>query len=156
EEETGHVTSQNLTLFGLGIDSKRLYFQFSFFENTPRSSADILNQAPKAKHYHMEFAGKAGVDLGEPLNAIDFDLDEIVRVLRNNDWEPAAAAALLSLCVREFGIDRLERSIDIECVRERWRKEMAAEWRQRAKRTGELAVMSSRYPATSCAKESRK
>jgi SAM-dependent methyltransferase len=156
EEETGHRTSQNLTLVGLGIDAKRLYFQFSFFEQTSRSSVDILNEAPRAKHYHTEFAGKEDVDLGLPLNAVDFELDRIVSLVRSSDWEPAAAAALLSLCVREFGIDRVERAIDLECVRERWKKEMISEWRQRASRYGEAAVMSSRYPATRSIVESQK
>src|SRR5207244_898995 len=45
-EEIAHNPNQDgLRLFSVGIDAKKLYFQFSFFERTARSTREVLYQA---------------------------------------------------------------------------------------------------------------
>jgi SAM-dependent methyltransferase len=147
EELAYDVDPENIRLFGLGIDSKKLYFQFSFFEETPRSSSEIQNRARHARDFQKEMYD---------LKAVDFDLQTVVDLVVNNEWEPAAAASILSLCVREFGIERVEQALDPAFVRLRWRQEMTAEWQRRASRRGESAVMSTRYPQAQSSIESEK
>jgi SAM-dependent methyltransferase len=92
----------------------------------------------------------------ERLIALPFDLDRIVALIQSRRWEPAAEAMLLVLCAHEFGIDRLERAIDPVFVRRRWEERMRAEWKRRAERPRELAVMSTRYPAGRTGEESQR
>jgi SAM-dependent methyltransferase len=145
QEETYHVpTSANLRLFGFGIDTKRLYFQFSFFERTSLSSEEILANAVGARD-RWEFSAKSHAELKQPLNAVAFDLERLVSLIKNDVWEPAAEAAMLSLCVREFGFDAVRRAVDAEWTLRTWQGQMADEWKRRGARTGVFAVMSSRY-----------
>jgi 2-polyprenyl-3-methyl-5-hydroxy-6-metoxy-1,4-benzoquinol methylase len=137
-EEIGHeLDFEDLRLFALGIDAKKLYFQFSFVEESPRSAEEIKNGARQARDFHREM---------QDLVAVDFELDAILEHVRKGGWEPAAEVAVLALCVRKFGRQRVERALDPEFVQERRRAEMHVEWRRRAARRGELAVMSLRYP----------
>jgi SAM-dependent methyltransferase len=80
------------------------------------------------------------------LVALPFELGAIIREIKGKSWEPCAEAALLSLAAKQFGVDRLEQVIDPDFIRQRKKEEMIAEWRQRAARPGEFAVMSARYP----------
>lgn len=147
-EEIAHNPSQDgLRLFAVGIDAKKLYFQFSFFERTARSTREILSRAQHAADFQAEI---------EQLVAVPFELNAVVDWLKEKPWEPAAAAGLLTLCAKEFGIDRLEEALDPEFVRQRWKEEMEAEWGQRARRPGDQAIMSARYPAHRVAEESQK
>lgn len=147
-EEIGHQPNlDDLVLFGFGIDAKKLYFQFSFLERTPRLSIEVLNTASHARDRDFEMS---------QVVAVPFDLDSIVQLVTKKQWEPAAAAALLTLCAKEFGQDRLERAVDPEFVRQRYRDEMIFEWGQRASRPGDLPVMSARYPTNRLSLESRK
>ncbi|HEU0078278.1 MAG TPA: methyltransferase domain-containing protein, partial [Longimicrobiaceae bacterium] len=146
-EEIGHrVDLDDLRLFAVGIDAAKLYYQFSFVERTGRSSEDIISAAPSAPHYDMEIC---------ELIAVPFEVEAIVERIGMGAWEPAAAATLLTLCAREFGTTRLERAIDDDFVSQRWRDVMLAEWRQRASRPGDQAIMSARYPLHRCAEESK-
>jgi hypothetical protein len=134
-------------LFGFGIDTKKLYFQFSFFERTRLASEEILSKARLAQDFHAEM---------EELIAVPFDLRSVIALLKCETWEPAAAAALLTLCTKEFGYDQVERIIDPELMGTRFRNEMIAEWEQRASRPGDLAVMSARYPYVRAEEESKR
>lgn len=137
-EEIGHEPHPDrLTLFGLGVDSRRLYVQFSFFEWTARSAEEIIRTASYARDFHLEISR---------LHAVDLEPDAVARAITEHGWEPAAEAALLSLCAREHGVDAVERALDPDFVRERWRRQMRVEWSRRAGLVGDLAVMSSRYP----------
>jgi SAM-dependent methyltransferase len=147
-EEIDHtINLDNTYLFGFGVDAKKLYYQFSFFERTSLSSEGILRKARMARDYHAEM---------QDLTAVPFELDAIVSVVKQHDWEPAAAAGLLTLCAKRFGHSRVERAIDPEFVRKRFRDEMAAEWEYRASRPKDQAVMSARYPVSRIVDESKK
>lgn len=138
KEELNHkIDPEHVRLFGLGIDTKKLYFQFSFYERTNQTAREVLNLAPGGRDHFMEI---------DELIPVPFLLREMVDLIKNQKWEPAGQAALLSLCARQFGMDRLEREIDPAFVTERWKKKMLAEWTNRAGRRGEAAVMSLRYP----------
>jgi hypothetical protein len=148
QEEIGHkINLEHIKLFGFGADAKKLYFQFSFFERTPLSSDEILSKAPMAEDFHAEM---------EKLIPIPFELETIVNLVKNENWEPAAAAGLLTLCAKEFGFEKLERAIDPDFVRTRMLQVMEFDWDQRAERRGVLAVMSARYPFHRCDSESQK
>jgi SAM-dependent methyltransferase len=146
-EEIGHrVRIDDLRLFALGIDATRLYYQFSFVEETGRSADDIIASGPSGSDYDKEVY---------ELIALPFDVEAVVESIGSEPWEPAAAATLLMLCARKFGISQVERAIDDEFVTQRWREVMLAEWRQRARRPGDQAVMSARYPLHRCTTESK-
>lgn len=147
-EEIGHrVNFDNTHLFAFGIDTKKLYYQFSFVEHTGLSSEEVMGKARMARDFHAEM---------EELVALPFELNAIVNAVKRNAWEPAAAACLLTLCAKEFGHGEVERAVDPAFVRTRVRNEMRAEWGQRASRPDELAVMSARYPFARCPEESDK
>lgn len=147
-EEIGHeVNMEDVYLFGFGIDAKKLYFQFSFFENSCLTSDEIISKAPFSRDYSAEVGN---------LIAIPYDLDEIVKAISQYSWEPAAEAGLLTLCSKKFGINAVEKAINPEFVQKRVRQQMKAEWDNRALRPQETAVMSTRYPFQRCAEESKK
>lgn len=136
-EEVAHdIDPENTHLFGFGIDAKKLYFQFSFFEETDCSADEIIANAPSGRDYHKELR----------VQAVEFELGRIIDLIKSRVWEPAAEAALLCLCCREFGLEAVERAVDPVYVQERWKRTMLTEWKRRAQRAGELAVMSIRYP----------
>jgi hypothetical protein len=146
-EEIAHaVNLDNTYLYGFGLDAKKLYYQFSFYERSSVSSEVILAKALMARDYHAEM---------QELMAMPFELEAIVDAIKNDNWEPAAAAGLLTLCAKRFGYDLVERTIDPEFIRRRFRHEMLAEWEYRASRPNELAVMSARYPVSRVIQESR-
>ncbi len=147
-EEIGHrVNLEDMRLIGFGLDTKKLYFQFSFSEHAGLSSDEILSAARHARDFHAEM---------EDLVAVPFELSEIVPLIKSRRWEPAAAASMLTLCVKRFGLDKVEAAIDPHFVKKRARNEMVAEWERRASRPGDLAVMSARYPAYRSSEESTK
>lgn len=100
DEEINHpIQPEAIRLFGLGIDAKQFYFQFSFVERTTKESAQILEDGPHAKDHAFEV---------EQLRAIDFTPEAVALELVGESWEPAAGAALLTLCIKEFGRQRVE------------------------------------------------
>jgi TIR domain-containing protein/methyltransferase family protein len=147
-EELGHrIKLDNMYLFGFGVDAAKLYYQFSFFERTGLSAEDVIAKAIMARDYYIEM---------QEVVAIPFELESVIEMLRTNPWEPAAAAGLLTLCAKRFGYRAVERVIDPVFVRKRLTNEMTAEWDDRASRTGDLAVMSARYPSGRRHEESSK
>ena len=147
DEEINHVPNLDDTyLFGFGVDAKRLYFQFSFFEHTGLLANEILALALLARD-RSEISR---------LEAIPFDLDFVVALVKSQEWEPAAAVSLLTLCTKRFGLRRVEEAIEPGFVRKALRGEMIAEWDFRAARPGEMAVMSARYPFDRCTEESER
>jgi hypothetical protein len=147
EEEIGHRLNLDDTyLIGFGLDSKKLYFQFSFLEWTGLSSQEVLMKAIGARDYKAEM---------EELAAVPLELGILAGLVKSQAWEPAAAAALLTICAKQFGLNKVEAAIDPAYVRKRDRDEMVAEWERRALRPGEQAVMSARYPFHRYSEESR-
>lgn len=147
-EEIGYkINIDDIYLFGFGVDTKKLYFQFTFFEYSRLSANEILAKTRLAQDFHAEM---------EEVIAIPFELATIINLVKQKKWEPAAAAGLLMLCTKKFGIDTVEKQIDPKFVETRLRKEMESEWERRALRKGDAAVMSARYPSHLCKEESRK
>lgn len=146
-EEIGYdINPDNLCLFGLGIDAKKLYFQFSLFEHSRLTADDIIGKASLAKDYKNEI---------ETLTALPFTAERIVEILKNEPWEPAAAASLLTLCAKKFGVDSVANVIDPEFLKAGWKRDLQSLWNERAKRPGVVAVMSSRVPERVRDQESR-
>jgi hypothetical protein len=101
-EELGHVVVHDeVRLFSLGVDAKDLYVQFSFFERTKKSSDEILAGAPHARDYNFEI---------NQIMPISFNVNDVLKELTDarKSWEPAAGAALLTLCIKRFGLDAIK------------------------------------------------
>lgn len=138
---------EDLYLYALGVDTKRLYFQFSFFEHSALSSREIIKKSRLARDFQAEVA---------ELEAIPFEIDAIIDQVKNQSWEPSGAPGLLMLCIKRFGFKQVEKAVDIDFVRTRDRKIISVEWDGRARRTGDLSVMSTRFPSYRGEQESRK
>lgn len=93
EETHYRCNRENVRLIGLGIDSKELYVQFSFVETTDKLASDILCDANQAIHDYE----------WDDIQAIPFTCDAIVDALLMGPWEPAGAAALITIASKEFG-----------------------------------------------------
>lgn len=147
--EVGHqINPQKLRLIGFGVDARKLFFQFSFFE---QSDEDIEKLKLRA------VAARKNSDAPTRCEAVPFDDGgEIIDWLFKDDsWEPAAEAALLSLCLKEFGrdwaIEQLQRR------KPKWgRRQMKEEWDFRSRRPGWLPDMTPRYAANVREAESRR
>lgn len=129
-DEINHlVDMRKLHLIGFGADARKLYFQFSFLERTRSSLRDVINRSPKPAS----------------LFPIPFAPEQVRDALLAHCWEPAAEAALLTLCVRDFSRDHIETTLATR--RSSWAvREMRDEWDYRAARPGLLPDMSVRYP----------
>jgi SAM-dependent methyltransferase len=137
-EEIAHeVDVDNLRLFGLGIDATKFYFQFSFLEYVDVAASEIIGRATTARDW-LEM---------EALAAVPLEVGEVTRWAHGRTWEPSAGATFLSLCARELGNEELEWALSPDEVRRAWRDRVTNEWRRRATRVGESAVMSTRYPS---------
>jgi ADP-ribose pyrophosphatase YjhB (NUDIX family) len=140
KEETGLSLSTNqLRLFSVGVDAGRQYFQFTFVAEVPQTADEIINGAIHARDFGFEF---------EHMHIpVAFASNSIVSLIKQDVWEPAAQAGLLTLCAKRYGVGAVELALDPEFVRSRYRQTMLAEWERRALRRGRFAVMSDRYPS---------
>ena len=129
-----------------GYDKSKIYFQFSFFEHTEKTSEELIKNAPSARDFNAEM---------EELIAMPFDCKAIVNHIKNSYWEPAAAFNLLSLCTKRFGLEKVNEVLDPEWNEELNRKRLKEIWNRRGERNGKLAVMSNRYPFARLETESR-
>ena len=131
EIELNHLVDvRSLRLVGFGADARKLYFQFSFLEKTRSSMREIKERCCTP----------------ESLFPIPFSLEQVREALLAHCWEPAAEAALLTLCAQEFGCNSVA---DTLVARKKYwgAREMRDEWDYRAARPGLLPDMSVRYPA---------
>jgi len=130
EKELNHlVNPRTLSLVGFGADARKLYFQFTFLELSQSNLREIRDFVK------------------EPVSLfpIPFSLEQICGALIDHCWEPAAEAALLTLCAQKYGRSEVARYLSEQ--RARWgRREMRDEWDYRASRPGLLSDMSVRYP----------
>jgi 2-polyprenyl-3-methyl-5-hydroxy-6-metoxy-1,4-benzoquinol methylase len=123
------VDIRKLSLIGFGADARKLYFQFSFVERTHSSMKEVKDRSAKAAS----------------LFPIPFTPEQVCDALLAHCWEPAAEAALLTLCQREFSAERVESTLAAR--RRVWAiRAMRDEWDYRAARAGLLPDMSVRYP----------
>jgi 2-polyprenyl-3-methyl-5-hydroxy-6-metoxy-1,4-benzoquinol methylase len=138
-EEINHqIDLRRLKMIGFGADARKLYFQFSFIEETEEALTKIIDNC----HTNVEFV------------KIPFELDPIVDYLLNNCWEPTAEATLLTLCKKKYK-DELTRYLFEK--RAAWnRRDMIEEWDFRASEHGIIPDTSVRYPPTIREQESER
>lgn len=139
KEEIGYKPSiENIVMYSFGFDYKKAYYQFCFFEKSDLSARKIIENSHMARDYTAEVSS---------LHILDFEPESLVRHIKGHEWDTTAAAALLTLLSKHFGKSRLEHMINAHYKREQQREEMVNEWRRRARRPGELAVLSTRFPS---------
>jgi 2-polyprenyl-3-methyl-5-hydroxy-6-metoxy-1,4-benzoquinol methylase len=130
DKELNHLVDiRELHLIGFGADARKLYFQFSFVEKTKSTMKEIRERCQSP----------------ELLFPIQFSLEQVRDSLLGHCWEPAAEAALLTICAKRFGRDAVAKALSDR--RNAWAsREMRDEWDYRASRPGLLPDMSVRYP----------
>jgi len=140
DEIRHQIDPDKLRLVSFGADARKLFFDFGFTEQTEDKLRDVRKRCPANVQAHD----------------IPFDGPErIVEHLRDNCWEPAAEATLLTMCAREWGYEGLRRALGQH--RSAWqRRVMRDEWDDRASRPGLLPNMSVRYPPGKRAAASRR
>ena len=137
-EEIGYELNPNdLFLFSFGMDYNQAYFQFSFYERSSFTAARIINNAMFADDFSKEI---------RRLIPLDFTIESVVDIVRKNQWEPSAAAALLTLLAKEYSKERVETYINPHLKEEEYRTSMPHKWDQRARRKGKAAAFSNRLP----------
>lgn len=137
-EEIHHkIDIDNTFLFAFGIDLKKFYFQFSFYEFTPKLSNEILLEAPHGRDFNAEM---------DELIPVPFEIDAIDVILTKNTWEPAAASTIILLLMKKFGKDSINNLLRRNNKIEEIKNQLKFIWDERSKREGLLAVMSNRYP----------
>jgi hypothetical protein len=137
EEIRHQVNPAELRMIGFGLDARRLYFQFSFCEEAVAEMAEIKKLCPSRSDPHL----------------LPFEIGPIMDSLMTECWEPAAEAALLTLCIQRFGLEKVVQAV--EKRQDTWlRRDMRDEWDDRASRQGVLADLSVRYPADQISSES--
>jgi SAM-dependent methyltransferase len=139
QEIKHEVDLDKLRLIGFGADARKLYFQFSFIEKSTYDVTDIIDHYESLRNISKEKSPRVRVQ------AIPFECEPIIDHLLCECWEPAAEAMLLTLCVKQFGLERVESALSQQ--HSVWSKrQLRDEWDIRACRSGELAIMSPRYP----------
>ena len=129
EEIRHQVDPSRLELIDVGCDARKLYFQFSFVEESDEDFKAILNRCPNP----------------DALTQIPLEPDAIAAYLVDNCWEPAAEATLLMYAVNKFGVGPVEYELSKHKLK--WNtRVMRDEWECRALRAGDLPDMSVRYP----------
>jgi len=137
DEIRHQINMDNLEAITFGADARKLYFEFSLIERTEASYREIERRC----------GGRMQLD------KIRFSLERVLTCLMERCWEPAAEATLLTLCAKEYTWDSVVQKLEDRRVE--WsRRLMRDEWDYRADRSGDLAVMSVRYPASERAKQS--
>lgn len=135
--ELGHrMDIEKSSLIGFGADARKLYFQFSFVEQSDLSLNDIL----------ANYAANTNATRNKrKLIGVKLDQESLIEKIIENCWEPAAEAAMLTMLGQRF--DKKLISQEIFSRKSLWRKRtMIDEWDYRASKAGLLPVMSVRYP----------
>lgn len=139
EEEIGYTPNiENLRLYSIGMDYATGYYQFSFYEYSSKTAAEIIGRAHMARDFNIEI---------QRIFSIGFNCEEIMRVIHKDNWDETAKANLLTLAAKYFGIEVVQRSIAPSLEKKDYRRKIMQMWDMRADRNGRLPVLSGRYPA---------
>ena len=135
--EIGCRVEGDIKLIDFGVDSRKLYFQFSFFTKSKLTFQEIQNSYSQNEK-----------ETGNPRRDIkSMSLDKVDAAINNivsNCWEPAAEASLLTLLAIKFDKDTVKQGLFSR--KSYWAKRsMVDEWDYRASKSGLLPVMSVRY-----------
>jgi len=137
-EEINHsINIEDLFLFSFGIDVTKAYYQFSFFERSPKTAEMIIDNATMARDYAAEVS---------EIFALDFDYKIIIKSLSEQKWDAPPAATILTLCAKYYGKSTIENYLNPKKIYSNYKSEMEREWNERASREGKLAVLSNRFP----------
>ena len=137
EELDYRLSREHLFLYSFGLDLGRGFYQFSFFERSLLSCQEIIERAEAAPDYITEFAG---------IRSIPFELKPVCQLLRSRNWDETAKANLILLAAKEFGRDAVEKELNPDWYRKKWRQVVQDECDRRADLPGALAVLSVLYP----------
>ena len=136
------VDPSKVRLIGLGADARKLYFQFSFFEETWQTASEIIERHNIVPDYENQGLLR---DRPRELFYLPFDLEKIISAIFENCWEPSAEACILTLCAKRFGPEEVAQALHAR--QGDWSKhEMRDEWDLRSTGKGDLPDMSVRYP----------
>ena len=148
-QKTGYVLSPcNLSLFSIGLDLQTLTYFFSFTGQTDMLSRYILQNETTGNGENDQNGLKLLPVVANPQN--------IIRLVKDEIWEPAAASGLLTLCSKRYGLESVIKAADHGASATKSRQEILTEWNRRALRPGDLPVMSNRFPARLSMAESRR
>ena len=134
-DEINHqIDLTQLKLLSFGADARKLFFQFSFLEESKGNYDQIVKKC-REKDKNLKF------------KAIHFDLAAIVAELVDGLWEPSAEAFLLTLCIKKFSYNAVLRELNSPRNRNKWgRREILDEWDYRASHESVFETLSIRYP----------
>lgn len=139
EEETGYSPNiENLKLYSFGIDYDSGYYQFSFYEKSDKTAEEIMRNVSMARDFYIEL---------QNIIAVEFHYKTVWKVIKENHWDETAKANLITLIVKNFSRQIVEKYIDPNRKRKNYRRSIMQEWERRSQREGRLAVLSNRYPA---------
>ena len=137
-EEINHsISIENLFLCSFGIDISKGYYQFSFFEKSPKTAEMIISNARMARDYAAEVS---------EIFALDFDYKVIVKSWSDYNWDWPSAATIFTLCAKHYGKSTMENDLNPVKIYSDYKNEMKREWDLRATREGKFAVLSNRFP----------
>lgn len=104
QEEIGYSPNvENIRLYSIGMDYATGYYQFSFYERSSRTAAEIIERAHMARDFNIEI---------QRIFAVDFTCDRVMQLLcQSNNWDETARANLLTLAAKSFGIDAVKRHL---------------------------------------------
>ena len=137
EELDYRLSREHLYLYSFGLDLGRGFYQFSFFERSLLNCQEIIERAESAPDYATEFSG---------IRKVPFELKPVCDLLRAPNWDETAKANLIMLAAKEFGRDAVEKELNPDWYRKKWRRVVEDECDRRAGLPGALAVLSVLYP----------
>lgn len=98
EEIAYTVDPADLVLTGFGLDTRKLYWQFSFLHRSRHSGETIRAAARSAPDFAEEI---------DDLTEIECDPDAVARALSVGVWEPSTAASVIQWARARLGDDTL-------------------------------------------------
>ena len=135
------VDPEKVKLIGLGADARKLYFQFSFIEETGIPSKEIIERHNMVYDHANQSQNR---DRPRELFCLPFKLEEIINSIIDHVWEPSAESCILTLCAKKFGPEAVAQELHAR-RNDWWKREMRDEWDLRSSNKGDLPDMSIRY-----------
>jgi 2-polyprenyl-3-methyl-5-hydroxy-6-metoxy-1,4-benzoquinol methylase len=135
------LKEKDIDLIGFGTDARKIYFQFSFFEKSSLDSKQFFQ-------YQIHQNRKLPSDEKRQISKIPFELENVIKIIFDKIWEPAAEVALLTLCIKKFGEKNVLKSL--RTFEDRWQERNTRnEFEYRCStRRGNYANLSSTIPSS--------
>ncbi len=144
QEIQHQINPDNVKMIDFGMDTHKLYLQISFYEKVNQNSIEII----KSHQDHLRASKEEKNDkkndiIPRILEAHEFSLESVIKMLLQESWEPSAAAALLLICAKFFGVKTLIKKLKSE--KELYKFESQDIFNLRSIRTNGLEDTSHRY-----------